>query len=201
MHAGRSDVVSSITGGSEVERLQRRAAMQVFLAAYVELGTIRAAAEAAGIACNTHNAWLAHSRAADAGYDIDGTPYHVLFAEAIGFAADRVEAEIRRRAVEGTVEDVYYQGKVVGTQRKFSDLLIIFLQQSLAARGGDMSWRDQYKVDVEHTGTVQINDTSRERLRDKLILTIERRGIAEKKALPEAPPIEGEILADETKDE
>lgn len=47
--------------------------------------------------------------------------------EAIEEGADVLEDEARRRAVEGCEERVYYQGKVIGTKRNYSDTLLIFL--------------------------------------------------------------------------
>ena len=40
---------------------------------------------------------------------------------------DELEAEARRRAVQGVRQPVFHQGKVVGHIRKYSDLLLIFL--------------------------------------------------------------------------
>ena len=42
-----------------------------------------------------------------------------------------IEAEARRRAVDGVDEPVYYQGKEVGTVRRYSDVLLIFLLKGL----------------------------------------------------------------------
>lgn len=51
--------------------------------------------------------------------------------EAMEAGIDRAEQEAFRRAVEGTVEDVYHQGVVVGQKRNYSDAL---LAKVLAAR-------------------------------------------------------------------
>ena len=48
-------------------------------------------------------------------------------AEAIDAAADLLEQEARRRAEEGVLEPVYQGGKKVGTIRRYSDTLLIFL--------------------------------------------------------------------------
>lgn len=42
-------------------------------------------------------------------------------------AADLLEAEAHRRAVTGTLEPVYYQGKRCGTIRRYSDTLLVVL--------------------------------------------------------------------------
>jgi hypothetical protein len=44
--------------------------------------------------------------------------------EALDSAADAAEEEVRRRAVDGWEEPVFYQGEVVGHTRKFSDRML-----------------------------------------------------------------------------
>ena len=87
-----------------------------FLAALAEVGNITQAAEIAGLDRKTHYIWMKN--------DPD---YPALYEEAMEQAADRLEQEARRRAVEGVEEPVFYQGKQVGTIRKYSDTLLIFL--------------------------------------------------------------------------
>jgi hypothetical protein len=53
--------------------------------------------------------------------------YAAAFADAVEEAADRLESEARRRAVSGTLEAIYYKGAQIGTLKKFSDGLLIFL--------------------------------------------------------------------------
>lgn len=47
--------------------------------------------------------------------------------DAMDCAADVLEAEARRRAVDGYEEDVYYKGEFVGTTTKYSDSLLALL--------------------------------------------------------------------------
>ena len=61
-------------------------------------------------------------------------------------AADHLEAEARRRAVDGWDEPVFYQGEQTGLVRKFSDTLLIFLLKG--ARPEKFRDRQQH----EHTG-------------------------------------------------
>lgn len=49
---------------------------------------------------------------------------------AVEEAVDALELEMRRRALEGTDEPVFYQGEEVGTVRKYSDTLAIFLAKA-----------------------------------------------------------------------
>lgn len=64
-----------------------------FIAAYGETGTITAAADLAGIHRSTHYDWLKTDAA-----------YAGRFEAAKEEAAERLEAEARRRAVEGVLE-------------------------------------------------------------------------------------------------
>lgn len=63
--------------------------------------------------------------------------------EAIEFATEQLEAECRRRAYEGILEPVWYQGEEVGTVRRYSDTLLIFQLKALNAR-----YRDKLTIDV-----------------------------------------------------
>ena len=89
---------------------------EAFLAAYAEVGNITQAAEIAGIDRNTHYFWM----------NTD-PEYPARFRQAEEQACDRLEAEARRRAVQGVDEPVFYQGEQCGVVRKYSDTLLIFL--------------------------------------------------------------------------
>lgn len=77
--------------------------------------------------------------------------------EALEEACDYLEAEMRRRAFEGVEEPVFYQGEEVGTVRKYSDGLAMFLmkgyrrrkfgdkQEITGANGGPLSTVDETK--------------------------------------------------------
>jgi hypothetical protein len=66
--------------------------------------------------------------------------------DALDEAADALEAEARRRAVDGTEEAVYHQGVVCGTIRKYSDsLLTLLLKAHKPAK-----YRENHKI--EHAG-------------------------------------------------
>lgn len=71
-----------------------------------------------------------------------------------GMAADVLEAELYRRAVEGTVEPAgWYKGEAGGLVRKFSDVLLIF-----ALKG---ALPDKYKDRLEFKGMVANIDLDR----------------------------------------
>lgn len=51
--------------------------------------------------------------------------------EALCKYLERLESEADRRGVEGYDQDVYYEGEIVGQQRKFSDPLLMFRLRAL----------------------------------------------------------------------
>ena len=54
--------------------------------------------------------------------------------EALDTAADTLEGELIRRAVEGEQVPVYYKGKVVGHKTRKSDTLLVFAIKNLQRR-------------------------------------------------------------------
>lgn len=87
-----------------------------FLLSLSECGNVTQAAKDAGIARLTaYRHRDRDPRFADA------------WDDAIEEAVDRLEAEARRRAIEGVDEPVFYKGKPVGRVKKYSDTLMIFL--------------------------------------------------------------------------
>ncbi|HEX2042541.1 MAG TPA: hypothetical protein VHF24_07880 [Acidimicrobiales bacterium] len=109
-YAGPEDGLGPV---SDARRPRTKAA---FLAAYAREGNVTAAAAAAGIKRQTHQSWLE-----------DDDLYRSRFAAACEEATDALEAEARRRALHGVEEDVYHDGRVVGTRRVYSDELLMFL--------------------------------------------------------------------------
>lgn len=91
-----------------------------YFAALSETGNRTAAAQAAEIDRTTPQKHVkAHPESA--------AEFALLEAEAIEQAADLLEKEARRRAVEGVSKPVYQGGKRVGFVREYSDVLLIFL--------------------------------------------------------------------------
>ena len=69
----------------------------------------------------------ARSRSAVYGARRGDTAFAADWEDALEEAADRLELEALRRAVEGTVEDRFYQGTVIGSITRYSDNLLMFL--------------------------------------------------------------------------
>lgn len=89
---------------------------RAFLAAVARTGNVTVAAEIAHISRSAHYQWL------------EADPVYVeAFEDAMEQAAQRLEAEAKRRAVEGVEEPVFYQGKQCGVIRRYSDSLLMFL--------------------------------------------------------------------------
>jgi hypothetical protein len=122
---------------------------RAFLAAYAKCGNITRAAALAKVARSRHYEWLS---------DPD---YEAAFAAAGEEACDLLEAEARRRAVDGIEEPVVYQGELsvrrdsLGrrtahplTIRRYSDVLLIFL---LKAQRPD-KYRDNWRGELTGPG-------------------------------------------------
>jgi hypothetical protein len=87
-----------------------------FLEAFEKVATIVGAANVAGVERRTHYRWMTSDPV-----------YAQRFARAEEAATQRLEQEARRRAMVGVEEPIYYRGKVCGSVKKYSDVLLIFL--------------------------------------------------------------------------
>jgi hypothetical protein len=87
-----------------------------FIDALRQCGNVQEACESSGVPRRTAYNW----RDADA-------DFAAAWEGAVEEAADRMEREAFRRAVEGTNKPVYQQGRQVGEIREYSDTLLIFL--------------------------------------------------------------------------
>ena len=74
---------------------------RAFLSAFAVTGTISGAAKASGISRRSHSSWMKQQSYADA------------FAIAQDIAADALEGEARRRAIDGVCRPVLYKGEQV----------------------------------------------------------------------------------------
>lgn len=114
---------------------RKKAARQdAFLAAFGGCGNISTAAKLTEIDRKEHYRWLESDPA-----------YAERFKGATEEAADALEHEARRRAVEGVEEPVgWFQGQPGGYVKKYSDTLLIFLLKGARP--------EKYRERYEHTG-------------------------------------------------
>lgn len=131
-----------------------------FLQALGEHGMVTAACKSVGVGRTTaYDARHADEAFATAWADIEE------------LTTERMEAEAYRRAVEGVESDIFFKGEVVGTEREFSDTLLVFL---LKARRPEV-YRENIKV--QHAGGIRLSvpviDESKDRLLRVAALTSE----------------------------
>jgi hypothetical protein len=107
--AETSETVERLTGLTPEKRGR-------FLALLRDGHTVKHAAAAIRL---SRQALYVH-RADEAGFKAD-------WDAAVEEGTEALEQEARRRAVDGTLKPVYYQGAKVGTVREYSDTLLIFL--------------------------------------------------------------------------
>lgn len=110
-----------------------------FLAALEKAGNVSTAAATVGI--TRQCAYQARDRDAR---------FREAWDVAIEAATDALEAEARRRALEGTDEPVFFKGEICGNIRKYSDTLMIVL---LKAHRPD---KFRERVQAEHSGELTV---------------------------------------------
>jgi len=111
-----------------------------FLETLAATGNVRKAAQAAHLAVSTVYKYRLRDASLAEAWD-----------EALQVAMDTVlEPEAIRRAVEGVEQDVYYQGRKVGVERQYSDVLLIFLLKGWKA--------DRYRErrEIIHAGSLAL---------------------------------------------
>lgn len=95
---------------------KQRVWTDAFLSALSECGILTHAAEVAGV--DRATVWRRRQ---------EDPEFAAACDQAIDMAADKLEAEARRRAVEGVEEPVYQGGQLVGTKTVYSDSLLALL--------------------------------------------------------------------------
>jgi hypothetical protein len=110
-----------------------------FLSALEETGNVSAAARSAGIHRDTAYAL----RASDAGFAS-------AWSAALEIAVESLELEARRRALDGCIEPVFYQGGQCGWIRRYSDTLMVFLLKAHRPE----KYREN--VHAEHSGEITV---------------------------------------------
>lgn len=106
-----------------------------FLAAFAVSGNVSAACVEAGVSRRVVYDWKGNDPS-----------FLEAFEEAELASTEALEEEARRRAAIGTEEPVWHNGQQVGTVRKYSDTLLIFL---LKARNPS-KYRERWQL--QHAG-------------------------------------------------
>lgn len=96
----------------------KAAAQAAFLSAYSDGLSIQDACLKAGIGRTTFYTWKENDMR-----------FRSAFSDAMERSVDVMEEEAKRRAVRGVLKPVYYNGKIVGSIREYSDTLLIFLMK------------------------------------------------------------------------
>jgi hypothetical protein len=112
-----------------------------FLAALEASGNVSAAARRAGVGRATAN----RHRAGEA-------EFREAWAEALEVAADALEEEVRRRAVDGWDEPVFHAGEICGYIRRYDGRLLMFLLAAIRPE----KYRANYRVEHSGDGTVRV---------------------------------------------
>lgn len=115
------------------DRTPKKEWKSVFLRWLRKKGNVTAACDKAKVA----RSWVYEVREQDA-------DFAAAWADALTEATERLEMEARRRAHDGVLEPVFYQGDKVGTVRKYSDTLLIFLLKAHAPE----KYRDNSRVEL-----------------------------------------------------
>ncbi|XDZ66192.1 hypothetical protein AB8880_02025 [Alphaproteobacteria bacterium LSUCC0684] len=98
------------TGDDKIRRMER------FLRSLAGTGNISAAVRESGLSRSTVYFWRSHDH-----------EFATRWEEALTEATDKLAQEARRRALDGIEVVKYYQGEPVGTIRRYSDQLLMFL--------------------------------------------------------------------------
>ena len=122
-------------GSNEITQPNKRA----FLVALSETGNITGASKITGIARKTHYNWMQTD-----------SDYAAAYKVALEQAAENLESEARRRAVQGTSKPVFYKGEECGVVQEYSDTLLIFLLKGAMPE----KYAERYQGNVDHNVTV-----------------------------------------------
>jgi hypothetical protein len=107
------------------------AGKRTMIATLAETGNISEACRLINIGRRTHYAWMQEDE-----------EYRRAVDDAMETAADLLEKEARRRAVQGVDEPVFYKGDECGAVTRYSDTLLIFLLKGVRPE----KFRDRYEM-------------------------------------------------------
>lgn len=125
----------------------------VFCRAYAQRGIIREGTTAAGVSRRTYLRWRKEDEA-----------FNEACMEAKQMAADVIEEEAHRRAIDGFDRPVIYQGEITDTYKDYSDSLLTMLMKG--------NKPEKYKERTEHSGSVGRPMTLDEETKDDVVSSI-----------------------------
>jgi len=130
-----------------------------FLSAYAQLGIVTKAAQIAGIHRNNHGLWLK-----------EDAEYAEAFKESHQEACDNIEAEMRRRAIEGVQKPVFYKGEVCGYITEYSDTMLAMLANGFMPE----KYKQKAKIEAEVTTSREVVREGLRKLTDEELAEYER---------------------------
>jgi hypothetical protein len=148
----QSDSPRKRAQGQRLTPAERTTTQARFLEHYARTANVGESCRVAGVSRQSVYRWLE-----------DDEPFRLAYNQSRQESDDAIRSEIYRRAIEGVPEPVFHQGRRVGSVRKFSDVLLIFLAKSRMSE-----FRD--KQTVEHSGPdggpIQVREGRLESLTD-----------------------------------
>jgi len=125
-----------------------------YLAAFAITGKVKLSARIAGVSYYTIRMWRG-----DAGDNIpqDAELFCRLEEQSEELYQELLLEEVDRRALEGVEEDVYFQGKVVGSKRVYSDNLLMFRVKGIMPEY--RSGATNVNINSDESGEINVNFT------------------------------------------
>jgi hypothetical protein len=120
-----------ISGTHRFSPQERNTAMIIFLRELALVGSIKKAAKVANVPYHRFRVWLEHDET-----------FSLLYNQARDVYKDVLREEIHRRAIEGVLKPIFYQGEKAGEVREYSDLLLIFHAKAWMPEYRDTKDRD-----------------------------------------------------------
>ena len=90
--------------------------------------------------------------------------------EAHAVACDTIEAEMRRRAIDGVDKPVFYKGQQCGTVKEYSDMLLAMLANGAMPE----KYKQKTKIEAEVTTSREVVRAGLRKLTDQELAEYER---------------------------
>ena len=123
----------------EIEHIDSQKKRKFLKAVLITGGNLKRAADYVKQDLSTHYKWQTDEQ------------YMAVFKKTLERSTDILESEAINRAIEGEVEDVYFEGEVVGTRLRKSDNLLMFLLKERKP-----TYKDSFNPAMFNTGSYAI---------------------------------------------